>query len=99
MFENTIVTSKAFGQGTIVSLNETPEIYSHMSVDFNGVVKKFGYPLCFEKHLISSNEDLTKRAEVDLRIYTKLEEHKKKARIRAILSKWNLLDEEDDTTT
>ena len=96
MFENTIVTNVAFGKGTIVSLEETSDFYSHMLVDFNGVVKKFAYPLCFEKHFTTENEELAKRATLELKIYKEQEAAKKKARIRAILAAHNLLDEEEE---
>ena len=95
MFENTVVTNVKFGKGIIISLEETPEIYSHMVVDFNGVTKKFGYPICFEKHFTTENEELRERASRELHIYTTLEEARKKAKIRAILASHNLLDEEE----
>ena len=87
MFENSVVYSKAFGTGIITSLKETPEIYSHMIVDFNGNIKKFAYPLCFEKHLTTENLDLEVKSQLDLVTYVTLEEEKKKARIKAVLSK------------
>ena len=91
MFENTIVTSKAFGNGVIISLEDTSEIYSLMSVDFNGTIKKFAYPLCFEKYLTTENEELTKKALKELKVYTQLEADKKRARIKAILSERGLI--------